>query len=63
MMAFEAALQNLAEYPRWFVALCTIVVAGASLWVLAKVIKWTVYVVASLALGCVVVGALVWWLG
>lgn len=63
MTALDAALQNLAEYPRWFVALCTIVLATAAIWVAAKLLKWTVYLAAFVALGCVVFGVLVWWLG
>ncbi|HEX2099335.1 MAG TPA: hypothetical protein VHF69_01660 [Candidatus Synoicihabitans sp.] len=63
MTTFEAALQNLAAYPRGLVAVCAIIVAIALVWVLTKVLKWTLYLAAFLAIGCCVVVALAWWLG
>ncbi|WP_221029478.1 DUF819 family protein [Actomonas aquatica] len=59
----EAALQNLNAYPRWLVASCVIVVALAVLWVLGKLLKWTVYVIVGLAALAVIGGGVWWWLG
>ena len=60
---FHAALQNLSAYPRWLVASCAIVVALTALWVLGKVLKWTLYVVVSLAAIAVIGTGLWWWMG
>lgn len=60
---FESAWQNLAQYPRWFVVLCAVLVGAGLLWLFFKVIKWTVSLVLMAA---VIVGILVllfWWLG
>ena len=62
MALLESALDNLAAYPRWFVAVCAIIVSAGVLWLLAKILKWTVYLAACLTLGVVVVGVLLWWL-
>ncbi|MBS0633059.1 MAG: hypothetical protein JSS11_14195 [Verrucomicrobia bacterium] len=43
-------LDSLAGYPRWFVALCLTIVAAAALWLLAKLLKWGLYVLAALVL-------------
>lgn len=47
-------LDSLAGYPRWFVAACLTIVAAVVLWVFAKVLKWSLYLVMALVL---VVGA------
>lgn len=59
----QAALQNLNAYPRWLVASCAIIVALAVLWVLGKVLKWTVYVIVALAALAVIGGGVWWWMG
>jgi hypothetical protein len=48
-----------AGYPRWFVVLCLTIVAAAAIWLLAKLLKWGLY----LLIGLVIVGgvtATVW---
>ena len=60
---FHAALQNLSAYPRWVVGSCAIVVSLAVLWVLGKLLKWTVYVVVSLAAIAVIGSGVWWWMG
>lgn len=47
-------LDSLVGYPRWFVAACLTIVAAVVLWVFAKVLKWSLYLVMALVL---VVGA------
>ncbi len=41
-------LDSLAGYPRWFVAACATVVLAVLLWIAAKVIKWSLYVLIAL---------------
>ncbi len=43
-------LDSVASYPHWFVAACLTVVAAAALWVLAKVLKWGLYLLIGLVL-------------
>lgn len=63
MEVLDPILQNLAAYPRWLVAACGVIVALGVLWVLVKVLKWTLYL-AAVVVAVVVVGSIVmWWLG
>ena len=62
MTALDALLQDLALYPRWLVALCTIVLAAAVVWLLAKLLKWTLYLAAAVTFGCIVIAVVAWWL-
>lgn len=62
MIAIEAALQTLEVYPRWLVTLGTILVAAAAVWVLVKLLKWTLYLAAIVTFGGIVLAMLVWWL-
>ena len=47
----RTAFDSLALYPRWFVALCTTLALALVVWVLGKILKWTIY----LAVGAVLV--------
>jgi hypothetical protein len=52
-------LDSLGRYPPWVVAVGLAVVAAAALWILVKLLKWSLY----LLLGLVLVGgiaAIVW---
>ncbi len=40
----------LAAYPRWFVFACLVLVAAGAVWLLAKLVKWTVYIAILLVL-------------
>lgn len=46
---------SLAAYPRWFVVACGTIVAAALIWILAKLLKWSLYLllVAVVAFGLV----------
>jgi hypothetical protein len=43
-------LDSLAGYPRWFVAACATIVLAVLLWVAAKVLKWSLYLLMVLVL-------------
>ncbi len=43
-------LDSVASYPHWFVAACLTVVAAVALWILAKVLKWGLYLLIGLVL-------------
>lgn len=62
MTEVDVLLQNLALYPRWLVAVVAIAGAALLVWVLAKVLKWTIYLAAIVAFVCVVAGVIAWWL-
>jgi len=59
----QALIQNLNAYPRWLVASCGIVLALTTLWFVGKLLKWTLYVIITLAMVAVVGGGVYWWLG
>ncbi|MFI5356061.1 MAG: hypothetical protein ACHQ4G_01875 [Opitutales bacterium] len=45
-------LDSLAEYPRWFVVACLALLAAVGLWVAAKILKWTLYLlIAAILIG------------
>jgi hypothetical protein len=51
----------LADYPHWFVVACVTIVAAVLIWLLVKVLKWTLWVILISVLlvgGAVVVGLL-----
>lgn len=56
-------LESLSAYPRWLVAIGLAVSAVLVIWLLAKLLKWTLYAAAALAATCVLAGIAVWWLG
>jgi len=47
---------DLSEYPRWAVILAGTAVAAVALWLIMKVLKWTLW----LLIGAVVLGGLAW---
>lgn len=50
MTWWESSFDSLAGYPRWLVLACVTVLAAAALWLLAKVLKWSLYLLAILVL-------------
>ncbi|MEO6001613.1 MAG: hypothetical protein ABIZ04_16795 [Opitutus sp.] len=41
---------SLAAYPPWFVAACVTIVVAVLLWLTAKVLKWSLYLLMGLVL-------------
>lgn len=52
-------VDSLADYPRWFVALCVTIVLAVAIWIVMKLLKWTLWL---LLIGVLIVGfaAAVW---
>jgi len=50
----EFSGSSLSDYPRWFVLACALVAGVGILWLLAKILKWSLYLVT---LFVVLVGA------
>lgn len=46
-------LDSLAEYPQWLVVACGTIVVAAAIWVVMKLLKWTLWLLlaAVLAIG------------
>ncbi len=63
MSEWEQLNEAVAAYPRWLVALVLALGAIVATWILAKVLKWTLYAAAVISLVCVLAGIAVWWLG
>jgi len=63
MSEWEQLQEALAHHPKWLVALGLSVSAVLGVWLLAKLLKWTIYAAAALALVCALAGIAVWWLG
>ena len=42
--------ESLAGYPEWLVAACLTIVAAVAIWVIAKVLKWSLYLLMILVL-------------
>lgn len=43
MDSLKPMLNSLHEYPSWFVVLCLCLAGSVAIYVLAKLIKWTLY--------------------
>jgi hypothetical protein len=54
--AVRSFMFDLSAYPRWAVILAGAAVAAVALWLLMKVLKWTLW----LLIGAVLLGGLVW---
>jgi hypothetical protein len=59
----DQCLRQAALYPRWLVITSTVLAAIAVLWVVAKLLKWTLIILFSLTVVAIVAGAILWWLG
>ena len=53
-------VDSLADYPHWLVVACVTIVAAVLIWLLVKVLKWTLWVIliSVLLVGGAVVVAL-----
>lgn len=58
-----ARLDALSAYPRWFVVPCLILAGFGLLWLLAKVLKWSLWIVATVAVTLVGVLLIASWMG
>ncbi len=55
-------VESLADYPRWFVVVCVTIVAAVLIWLVMKVLKWTLWLLLITVLlvgGAAVVALLV----
>lgn len=62
MDALPPYLDSLREYPPWLVVACLTLVAAVGLWLLAKLLKWTIYLLVAAVLVVGVVAAVWMWL-
>jgi len=46
--SFSSALDSLAGYPQWFVAACATIVLAVLIWLAAKLLKWSLYLLMVL---------------
>jgi len=56
-------LAPFAAYPRWLVYLCAGLAVVLAVWIVAKVLKWTLYVVLFAVVVVVVLGGIFWFIG
>lgn len=61
MSSFDSWLEPLRAYPSALVLVAFVLAVGAVIWVIAKVIKWSIYIIAALAF-VGIVGAFALWL-
>lgn len=46
----DSIFDAFAGYPRWLVAACLTVVVAVAIWVIAKILKWSLYLLLILVL-------------
>jgi hypothetical protein len=63
MELIHRLLAPLAAYPRWFVIPCLVVVALAAVWLLAKLIKWTLALLLAAVVIVAILAAVAWLFG
>ena len=63
MDLIDQCIRQAALYPRWLVVTCTVLTMIAFLWLVAKLLKWTLILLFTLTVVALVGGLLVWWLG
>ena len=56
-------MRQAALYPRWLVITCSVIAAVVVLWIVAKLLKWTVFILFTFVVLAIIGGVLVWWLG
>ena len=60
---FDQCMRQAALYPRWLVVTSTVLAGIAVLWIVAKLLKWTLVVLLALIFVFSLGGLLIWWLG
>ena len=63
MELFQRLLAPLAAYPRWFVVTCLVLVALAAVWLLAKLVKWTLTLLIAAVVLLLILAAVAWLMG
>jgi hypothetical protein len=63
MELFQRLLAPLAAYPRWFVVTCLVLVALAAGWLLARLVKWTLWLLLAAGVLLLILVAVVWLVG
>ena len=59
----DQCVRQAALYPRWLVITSTVLAAIAVLWIVAKLLKWTLILLLMFIVVAAVGGVLLWWLG
>lgn len=59
----DQCLRQAAGYPRWLVVTSTVITLAVFLWVVAKLLKWTLLLLLVLFILTIAGGAVLWWLG
>jgi len=63
MTWLDAALDSFSAYPRWLVVAVGTLVVAVLLWLLAKILKWSLYLLLILVLVSGGAWAVALWLG
>ncbi len=56
-------MRQAALYPRWLVITGSVLVGLVALWIVVKLLKWTMILLFTLILLVIVAGVLIGWLG
>jgi hypothetical protein len=59
----DQCVRQAALYPRWLVITSTVLTGIAVLWIVAKLLKWTLILLFTLMVVAIVGGVIIWWLG
>ncbi len=60
MELFQRLLAPLAAYPRWFVVTCFVLGALGAVWLLARLIKWTLSLLLAAVVLLLILAAVAW---
>ena len=59
----DQCMRQAALYPRWLVITCTAIALALILWIVAKLLKWSVLLLLALIVLTVIGGAVLWCFG
>lgn len=59
----DEVMRQAALYPRWLVITCSVLGGIIALWIVVKLLKWTMIFLFTLILLVIVAGVLIGWLG